>query len=74
MVALKGVVSRLVGVFGSSPKRLALGTSCIVGCVARVGCSVVGRVGEVVVGCAFGSSVCSSCCRSCVLVGFGNHT
>ena len=74
MVALKGVVSRLVGVFGSNLKRLALDTSCIVGCVARVGCFVVGHVEEVVVGCAFGSSACHNCCRNCVLVGFGNHT
>ena len=73
MVALKGVVNRLVGVLGSSLKRLALGTSCIVGCVARVGCFVVGHVEGVVVGCAFGSSVCHSYCRSCVVVGFGNH-
>ena len=74
MVASKGVVSRLVGLFGSSRIRLALGTNCIVDCVAMVGCFVVGHVEEVVVGCAFGSNVYRSYCRNCVVVGFGNHS
>ena len=74
MVVLKGVVSMSVGVFGSSLIHLALGTNCIAGFVATVGCFVVGHAEEVVVGCAFGSSACHNCCRNCVLAGFGNHT
>ena len=74
MVVLRGVVSRWVGVFGSSQIRLALGTSCIVDCVAMVGCFVVGYVVEVAGGHAFVSNVCHSGCKSCVWVGFGSHT
>jgi hypothetical protein len=74
MVAGTGVVSMSVGVFGSSLIRLASGTNCIVGFVAMVGCFVAGHVWEVVVDCAFESSVYRNGCRSCVLAGFDNHT
>jgi hypothetical protein len=71
MVAWMGVVKMLVVVFGRSLTCLAWGTSCTVGCVAMVGYFVVGHVGAVVVGCAFGSNVSHSCCKNCVLADFG---